>query len=111
MTNCINVIRPYKYANTWVFDDENTGLFREAFVAGADTMIDVATKGLKNPELGFTLLFSDTPFPTANIKLNWKREEFGGNVYLWQEKNIEGWLCPALFKYFDKPPHELYVKI
>jgi hypothetical protein len=23
---------------------------------------------------------------------------------------IEGWLCPALFKYFDKAPAELYAK-
>ena len=52
-----------------------------------------------------------TPFPTADIKLLWKRSEFGGNVYSWQEKNIEGWLCPALFKYFDKPPQELFVKV
>ena len=22
--------------------------------------------------------------------------------------NLEGWLCPALFKYFDKAPPELY---
>jgi hypothetical protein len=23
---------------------------------------------------------------------------------------MEGWLCPALFKYFDKAPPELYVR-
>jgi len=23
---------------------------------------------------------------------------------------MEGWLCPALFRYFDKAPPELYVK-
>ena len=23
---------------------------------------------------------------------------------------MEGWLCPALFKYFDKAPREIFVK-
>jgi len=23
---------------------------------------------------------------------------------------MEGWLCPALFKYFEKAPKEIYVK-
>ena len=41
--NQISVLHPYKYHGQWVFDDETTGLVREAFVAGADTMIDTAT--------------------------------------------------------------------
>jgi hypothetical protein len=23
---------------------------------------------------------------------------------------MEGWLCPALFKYFEKAPKEIYIK-
>ena len=31
----IQVIRPYKYYGQWVFDDENSGLVREALISGA----------------------------------------------------------------------------
>jgi len=33
-SNSIVLIVPYRYANTWVFDDDKRGLVREAFVAG-----------------------------------------------------------------------------
>lgn len=107
----IKTLRPYKYYGQWVFDDEATGLDKEAFVAGADTMIDVATEHLEKPEEGFVLLFSGEYFPTAQIKLDWVREDGGGNVYYWPEANQEGWLCPALFKYFDEAPKEIYAQV
>jgi hypothetical protein len=44
------------------------------------------------------------------VKLEWKREEYGGNWYFSSEFKMEGWLCPALFKYFDNAPKEIYVK-
>jgi prepilin-type N-terminal cleavage/methylation domain-containing protein len=43
MNNSIFVIKPYKWECMWVFDDPVVGLVREPFVAGADTMIDVAS--------------------------------------------------------------------
>lgn len=33
-------ISPYRRSGVWVFDDSRTGLKEEAFVSGADTMID-----------------------------------------------------------------------
>ena len=39
--NQINVIKPYKYHGQWVFDDPSVDLEREAFVAGADTLLDM----------------------------------------------------------------------
>jgi hypothetical protein len=33
-----------------------------------------------------------------------------GNWYRVDEPPSEGWLCPALFKYFDEAPRELFVK-
>ena len=27
------------------------------------------------------------------------------------EKDMEGWLCPALFKYFEQTPQKLYVQV
>jgi len=95
-----------------VFDDPNVGLVKEAFVGGADTMIDVATVSLPNANQGFIAVFSASYFPDAKIVLEWVREEGGGgNVYSWSEKEMEGWLCPALFKYFDQMPEKLFIHV
>jgi hypothetical protein len=40
-----------------------------------------------------------------------KCAEYGGNWYRWPDKGMEGWLCPALFKYFDQAPTELFVSV
>jgi hypothetical protein len=109
--NALLVIFPYKYQGTWVFDDQAVGLFREPFIAGIDTMIDKAVADVPNAEKGFRAIFSAAPFPGANLKLEWRREESGGNWYYNGRFKMEGWLCPALLKYFSTAPREIYVKI
>lgn len=111
--NSITVIKPYKWEGQWVFDDDRVDLVKEPFVAGADTLIDLAIKrkGIANASEGFLLFFSATPFPSADLCLEWVREESGGNVYLWREEGHEGWLCPALLKYFDAAPEKHYVQL
>jgi hypothetical protein len=108
--NMIRVIKPYKYHHAWVFDDEEVGLNREPFVSGADTMIDRATADIPNAQDGFLLYFSDKPFPDFQYQLTWLREEYQGNWYTCEALNTEGWLCPALFKYFKETPAEIFVK-
>jgi hypothetical protein len=58
------VLHPYLLIGHWVFDDARTGLKEEAFVGGMTEMITrvVASVGMRNPEKGFRLLFSDKPF-------------------------------------------------
>ena len=107
----IMVLKPYKYHGVWVFDDPQTGLFHEAFVAGADKMIDIAVKDIPDAHNGFTLIFSKDPFPGFYFCLIWRREEMGGNVYYWPDHGVEGWLCPALFKYFKEAPKKIYIKV
>lgn len=109
--NAINVIKPYKYGGVWVFDDPAVGLVKEPFVGGADTMIDVATSHIPNAEHGFIAVFSASAFPGAQIVLEWVREDLSGNIYRWPEHQMEGWLCPALLRYFDKPPAKIYIQI
>jgi hypothetical protein len=111
MPNQIILIKPYRWEGMWVFDDERVGLDKEPFVGGADTIIDIAIAqmGIKNAEKGFLLLFSQNPSPGADITLIWQREESGGNVYRWGEH--EGWLCPALLRYFPEPPKEIFVQM
>ena len=108
--NSIGLIAPYKYEGLWVFDDPQVGLTREPFVAGIDTMIDRLVGSIPDAGKGFRLLFSAAPFPGYTVRLTWRREEYGGNWYYSPQFHMEGWLCPALFKYFDKAPAELYVR-
>ena len=111
MKNSIFVIKPYKWEGLWVFDDPAVGLVREPFVGGADRMIDRATSDIVNADAGFVAVFSAGYFPDASIILDWAREEGGGNVYRWPQQQMEGWLCPALLKYFPQPPKKLYIQI
>lgn len=110
MTNAMMVIFPYKYEDTWVFDDQRVGLIKEPFVSGIPQMIEVLVKEIPNAEKGFRLLFSSNPFPAYQAELNWLKEEYGGNWYSWKAQNMEGWLCPALFKYFVETPSKIYCK-
>lgn len=108
--NAILVIAPYRHANTWVFDDAAAKLVREPFVAGVPEMIDVLVKEIPNADKGFRLLFSAQPFPGFQKKLTWLRGDMGGNYYKLDDPAMEGWICPAMFRYYEKPPKELYVK-
>lgn len=108
--NSINVIKPYKYLTMWVFDDERVGLEQEPFVSGADEIIDLMVKDIPDAETGFILVFSDSPFPGYQAEFEWRRAESGGNWYYVSELEKEGWLCPALFKYFEKAPQKLYAQ-
>ena len=108
--NSISALYPYRHEGLWVFDDPDAGLRREPFVFGIDKMIDRFVEGIPGAKRGFRLLFSSTPFPGYTIKLEWRRPEYGGNWYWCQQLQMEGWLCPALFKYFSEAPPELYAR-
>jgi hypothetical protein len=110
-SNQINVIRPYKYHGQWVFDDPAVDLEREAFVAGMDTMLDVITGDIPDAGNGFICLFSSDSFPGHTAHLKWKREDPPGNTYEWEERGMEGWLCPALGKYYESAPRNLYFQV
>ena len=49
-------------------------------------------------------------FPRYDVKLDWVREGEGGNWYRSEEHQMEGWLCPALFKYFAEAPENIYAR-
>jgi hypothetical protein len=121
-------IYPYLLGDTcWVFDDERTGLKEEAFVFGMTEMISrfVAFESIPNADQGFALTFGAEPFDHG-VELTWLSptevaEEFNcppshlpsnGNWYrgLIAGEEMVGWLCPALFCYFDQAPAKIYVK-
>jgi hypothetical protein len=108
MNNSLGVIAPYKYEGMWVFDDAAVGLVREPFVSGIDTMLDKLVAGIPDADKGFRLIFSANAFPGFTVELDWRREEYGGNWYFSPQFQMEGWLCPALFKYFTDAPAKLF---
>lgn len=110
MSNQIMVIFPYLYEGTWVFDDPEKNLEKEPFVCGIPEMINIMTKNIANAKYGFKMLFSFAPFPGYQAELVYSREEYGGNWYYWEKYNLEGWLCPAMFKYFENTPNKIYCK-
>jgi hypothetical protein len=109
--NAINMISPYKHLGMWVFDDPRVELVQEPFVAGADTMIDRVVADIPDAECGFLLVFSSSPFPGHRYRLDWRRSEGGGNWYYSEDLETEGWLCPALLRYFAEAPRQLYVQV
>ena len=108
--NVIRAIHPYKHQGLWVFDDESVGLDKEPFISGADEVIEVMTAGIAEAAAGFTLLFSDRAFPGHQAVFERRRAEFEGWWYYSAELDKEGWLCPALFKYFEAAPENIYAQ-
>jgi hypothetical protein len=109
--NSLFVIVPYKYEGMWVFDDSRVGLSREPFIAGIDTMIDKIVAKIPDADQGFRAIFSAAPFPGYAEKLEWRRGESGGNWYYSDHFKMEGWLCPALLKYFAAAPKTIYIQV
>jgi hypothetical protein len=108
--NAIQVIHPFKRGGMWVFTDETVGLVHEPFIAGADLIIDQMVQKIPNADQGFNLIFSAAPFPGYQLELEWQRQDYDGNWYYSKALNREGWLCPALFKYFEKAPQKIYAQ-
>ena len=109
--NSLLVIHPYKQNGVWVFDDPHVGLVQEPFVVGADVIIERMVEAIPDAEDGVTIFFSATPFPVTSTSSSGPSEEFGGNWYYGAEYDLEGWLCPALFKYFERAPERLYAQV
>ena len=81
---------------------------RSPFVLGVPAMIEILVKDIPEAEKGFVLFFSESPFPRYQSELTWLREESGGNWYRETRTGLEGWLCPALFRYFREAPRRIH---
>ena len=102
------------FCNAWLAEARVTRFVvqtSEPFVAGADNMIDRVVDDIPDAEGGFMLIFSTTPFPGHQYRLDWRRADGGGNWYFSEQLGMEGWLCPALLRYFQDAPQQLYIQI
>lgn len=106
-TNSLRTIHPYRtQGGVWCFDDAQTGLEREPFVGAVNDLLDHFTAHIPGADAGVTCLFSADPFPGWALCLDWVGEFFSGNTYRCGE--VEGWLCPALLRYFPAAPKQIY---
>ena len=111
LDNTLIEIRPYWNGYTWVFDDDRVGLAQEPFVAGIPEMIDLMVKDVPNAKKGFRMTWAEVPFPTHTHTLEKISSEGGGTWYkMGNNSDLEGWLCPALFKYFIVAPKVIYLR-
>lgn len=114
MSNAMQVLQVYRYADTWVFDDPRHDLEQEPFVAGVPEMLDellveTGIADLDNYPENFRLIFSASRFPGCHKELRRDEPENGGWWYRTEQKC--GWLCPALFHYFEEAPPSLFVRV
>ncbi|HEX5151290.1 MAG TPA: DUF6717 family protein [Parafilimonas sp.] len=105
--NSIFTINPYRWNNGWVFDDERVGLDKEAFVAGADTLLDRIINGRDS----VTAIFSGKKFPTAQLELTFIEGDATGSIYWCEQFQHQLWLCPALFLYYPVAPKRIYLQV
>ncbi|MGJ8673874.1 DUF6717 family protein [Rubritalea sp.] len=108
--NSIHVIFPYNIKGVWLFDDESKNIEREPFVTGVPAIIDELVSNTPNAEKGFRLTFSAIAFPGHQMTATREKEENGGCWYTIVNTSHRGWLCPAMFKYFDEAPEKIYLK-
>jgi hypothetical protein len=118
--NAINYIHSYVHKGAWVFDDFSRELDKEPFVAGADLLLDVMADNDGNRKEGQTcgFYFGATPIPDWNVQLKIHSKDGNDGTFYTVDlpelgKQDEGpiWLCPALLKFFEDSPENIYVKI
>ena len=104
--NSIFVIKPYLSNGVWQFDYPSKNIQHEAFVAGADTLLDKICQG-KNK---CTILFSHIPFPGHKLSLEYVEGNVTtGTVYHCKELDQQLWLCPTLGAFYEESPIKLYI--
>ena len=124
VNNSIFSLTAYRHDNMWVFDDEDRGLVKEPFVAGADTMFDVMSGNIL-PDTNNTrcsIAFSANPMPNHDVHVK-QIEDHGedmGDTYevvkaftpaLNTFNGFQFWLCPALLSFFKSAPENIYVSV
>ena len=129
--NEVSIVTLYRAGQVWVYDAPEHGRIAEVLVPDISNMIDYIfhSNGIDPVDhyKGFDMMFG--PFlPKHSAKLervsgDVNNETGHGNVFKLQEiinpegylnveeKDITGWLCPALFDYFKIAPNNLYVSL
>jgi len=110
MGNAMLVIEPYRAGN-WRFDEPRLHLKAEPFILGMSEMIDKMVESLPGSNNKVRLIFSQREFPGWQQRLDLRHEQNGGNWYYNEHYHMQGWLCPALFKFFARAPQHIYARV
>ena len=108
--NALLVIEPYRTGGTWRFDEPRLHLQGEPFVQGMPEMIDKMVEGIPGSDQAVRLIFSQRQFPGHQHRIDRRAEQDGGNWYHSDQYQMDGWLCPALFRFFPRAPRHIYVR-
>ena len=118
----IHSVKLYQLNNVqWVFDYPSKKIVAEAFVAGADTMIDKITGGY-DPDLKYTLQFSTKDFPGSKMISYISQERAiqdlripevtdSGSWWESEEDDHIMWLCDTLDEYIEIDDQTIYFSI
>ena len=119
-TNAIYTLDAYRHAGMWVFDDDSVGLVKEPFVAGADILFDhLSGRHIDGTNTSVSIAFSTTPIPGHDVHAVLTGAD-GYDGHFYKVAKFVGdddmvafpfWLCPALLKYYDTAPSDIYIKI
>lgn len=114
--NTINVIHPYRDGAALIFDDPSVGLLREGLIGGTDLILYLAARAASADPDRFTLTFAEGPFPGHQAVAEWIEQGDAGfgdwyHVSLPGVGSQNGWLCPALLKYFPAAPPRIYFRV
>jgi len=107
--NSINTLHPYRLANDlWVYDDEDLGVYSEAFVMGSSEVINHLV-GMECDK--FTMFISAQPIPEYDAHLVKIKGDGSEGWYQLQGTGMEHWLCGQVLAYFPDYPSDIYVKL
>ena len=110
-TGNIITIKPYWHNGTWLFDDPVRGWWAKPFLDQTPEMVDrMLRQAQLPPKQSFVLTFADSDWAGVGHRfiLDWVRENSRGHWYRWS--GVEG-LYPALLRYFDAPPKQIYCHV
>ena len=121
-SNSLFTMRVYRHNYEWVFDNAAVGLDKEPFVAGADEVFDEIARDHYNTQdidedTKIDIVFADFEFPGFDHACEHLGKQHNGNTYTMVVSSIELlrghllWLCPALLKYYNKPPRRIYMSV
>lgn len=109
MDSKVYKITPYLWGAFLVFDEKEHGLEKEPLIEGVPEILFELCDKHKVKKQVFNLYFSEAPFTDYQLQATRAEEQGGGYWYVAGDKR--GWLCPALFCYFEKAPDNLYFKV
>jgi hypothetical protein len=101
-------INPYQEGGLWFFDEPKLGLYKEGLTDGTPEVLSQAIT-LSKLNQPISVLFSDVPIFEHSLVLLGPFKT--GHQYYWTQQNMVCWFCPALLRFFKKPPSRIWFRI